>query len=173
MKNFPTSLEEILKKSIELEEHGFKFYSESAKKIKNSLGRQMLLRLAGDETHHIARIKEIYSAIADDRVDHFEPGEANPVQFSEVFGRMRSQLEDAVEDLNEAHVDDEEIINIAIELEHHGHFFYEEAAKQATDPKVKKFYENLAEEEKVHYDVLQKTKEYLNNPAMFFGSVGL
>jgi rubrerythrin len=173
MKNFPTNLEEILKKSIELEEHGHKFYSESAKKIKNSLGKQMLLRLAKDETHHIERIKEIYAALADNRVEHFEPGEANPVQFDEVFGRMRSQLEEAVEELNETNVDDEEIINIALELEHHGHFFYEEAAKQATDLKVKKFYQNLAEEERVHYEVLRKTKDYLQNPAMFFGSVGL
>ncbi|MGD9897813.1 MAG: ferritin family protein [Calditrichaceae bacterium] len=169
MANIPENLEDILKKSIQLEEDGKKFYLESAKKIKNSLGKRMLERLAADEVHHIERIKEIYEAITDDKVENFVVSDANPVSFDDIFNRMKEQLQDAVEEMSETGVDDAEMIEMALELEHHGHFFYAEAAKKVKGKKVKQFYEMLAEEEKAHYDVLRKTHSFLEDPGLFFG----
>lgn len=82
---------------------------------------------------------------------------------------MKEQFKDAIEELTEVGVDDQEIIDMAINLETHGHFFYEESAKKAKDAKVKEFYETLAKEEKAHYDALRSTNKYLEDPALFFG----
>jgi rubrerythrin len=166
-------LSKVFEESIAMEEKGYKFYRENAEKIKNSLGKKMLNRLAEDELTHIARIKDMYQ--------HFTDGSAKAVNlrpvedrehFEEIFGRMKKQMDEAVGEVSEVGVDDEEIINIALELESHARFYYEEASRKVKDEKVRKFYEMLATEERNHYDVLQKTHSYLENPALFFGMGG-
>jgi rubrerythrin len=157
-----------LKKSLSMEEDGYKLYSEGAKKIKNSLGKRMMERLARDELNHIKRIKDIWEYVTG-KTKEINIGEAEITDFDEIFDRMKGQFKDAIEDLQEVGVDDQEIIDMALQLETHGHFFYEESAKMAKDEKVKKFYEMLAVEEKSHYDALQSVNKYLENPSLFFG----
>jgi len=93
----------------------------------------------------------------------------NLTLFDEIFNRMKNQVDDAVNELTEVGVDDEEIINVALELESHARFFYEEAAEKTTDKVVKDFYTMLAKEEQSHYDLLVQTNQYMANPSLFFG----
>jgi rubrerythrin len=160
---------EILEKSLSMEEEGHKMYAEGARRIKNSLGRKMLERLAQDELNHIERIKEIFTRITDKSLDEVKVGDAELTVFEKIFRRMREQMDEAVEDLTEVGVDDQEIIDVALNLESHGYMFYEEAARKADNPKVKEFYTMLAAEEKSHYELLQKTKNYLEDPSLFYG----
>jgi rubrerythrin len=53
-----SELEKVLKESLDLEQKGYKWYTEGSEKITNSLGRRMLKRLADDELMHIKRIKK-------------------------------------------------------------------------------------------------------------------
>ena len=159
---------EALKKSLSMEEDGYKLYTEGSKKITNSLGKRMLERLAQDEQNHIKRIKEIWAYLTEGSKE-IELGEAKILDFDEIFGRLKEQFKEALEDLQEVGVDDQEIIDMGLQLESHGIFFYEEAAKNATDNKVKQFYEMLAKEEKSHYDALRSVNNYLENPSLFYG----
>jgi len=165
-------VEEVLQKSLALEEEGYKWYSEGAEKITNSLGKRMLKRLADDELDHMKRIKDIYELLTNNKLDEVKIDSPKFAIFDEIFDRMRSQIDEAVDDLTEVGVDDEEIVNVALELEAHARFFYEEAAQKATDKTVKEFYELLAKEEKFHQELLQKTNQYLANPSLFFGMDG-
>ncbi|APF17014.1 Rubrerythrin [Caldithrix abyssi DSM 13497] len=169
MSEFPKTLEEILKKSIQLEEEGFKFYNESAQKIKNSVGKRMLERLANDEKNHVARFKQLYEAVTNNSVDQVKFSEREPTTFEMIFNRLKDQLEGAVEELGEKGVDDQEIIEMAMDLENTTRFFYKEAAQKAKDEKIKNFYELLAKEEDAHYEVLQKALQFLEDPSLFFG----
>ena len=159
----------VLSESLEMEKKGHKFYKEGAEKIKNSLGRKMLTRLAEDELIHIRRIKEIYDSLKSGKMSEVAIEEKPIEKFDEIFGRMKEQMEEALEDLSEVGVDDEEIINVALELESHAKFYYQKAADKAQDEKVKHFYELLAKEEQNHYDLLVNTNKYLDNPSLFFG----
>jgi rubrerythrin len=162
-------LEKILKESLAIEQKGYNWYSEGAEKITNSLGRKMLKRLADDEMTHIKRIKEIYESLTNNTLHEVKVDSPNMVIFDEIFNRMKNQVDDAVDELTEVGVDDEEIINVALELESHSRFFYEDAAEKATDMVVKEFYDMLAKEEQAHYDLLVQTNQYLANPSLFFG----
>jgi rubrerythrin len=162
-------LEAILKESLAIEHKGHKWYSDGAEKIKNSLGRRMLLRLAEDELIHIKRIRNIYESLTNGKLDEVELDTPNLAIFDEIFERMKGQMDEAVEDLTEVGVDDEEIISVALDLESHSRFYYEEAAQKASEKVIKEFYELLAKEEKYHYDLLQKTNQYMANPSLFFG----
>ena len=128
----------------------------------------MMEKLAQDELNHIKRIKEIWEYVTGNKKE-ITIAEAEITEFDKILSRMKEQFKDAIEDLQEIGVDDQEIIDMALQLESHGHFFYEESAKAAKDQKVKKFYEMLAKEEKSHYDALQSVNKYLENPALFFG----
>jgi rubrerythrin len=164
-----SELEKTLKESLALEQKGYKWYSEGAEKITNSLGRKMLKRLADDELTHIKRIKEIYASLTEGALSDVKIEAQNLAVFDEIFTRMKNQVEDAINDLTEVGVDDEEIINVALELESHAKFYYEEAAEKATEKVVKDFYSMLAKEEKSHYDLLVQTNQYMANPSLFFG----
>jgi len=164
-----SELEQVLKESLAIEQKGHKWYSEGAEKIKNSLGRRMLKRLAEDELIHIQRIKEIYESVTKNTLDEVKVESPHLAMFSEIFNRMKDQLDEAVDEMTEVGVDDEEIINVALELESYSRFFYEDAAQKASDKVVKDFYKLLAKEEKSHYELLQKTNQYLANPSLFFG----
>jgi len=159
----------VLTESLNMEKKGHKFYKEGAAKIKNSLGKKMLNRLADDELIHIKRIREIYDSLKADRMSEITIDEPETESFDQIFSRMKEQIDEAVDDLSEVGVDDEEIINVALELESHARFYYEEAANKANDEKVKVFYEILAKEEKSHYDLLVNTNKYMENPSLFFG----
>lgn len=162
-------MEKTLKESLALEQKGYKWYSEGAEKITNSLGRKMLKRLANDELTHIKRIEEIYASLTEGALGDVKVDPPNLALFDEIFNRMKNQVDDAISDLTEVGVDDEEIINVALELESHARFHYEEAAEKATDKVVKDFYTMLAREEQSHYDLLVKTNQYMTNPSLFFG----
>ena len=172
MEDFPKSLEGVLKKSIELEEKGYAFYLESAGKVKNSVGKRIFETLGNDEQHHIERIKDMFAAIQNETTDGFELADVEIVSFESIFDRMKDQMSDSLDELSETGVDDEEVIDIALELEKHSHLFYEKAAGFAEDEKVKAFYKMLAEEEKTHYEVLNKTRSFLEDPSLFFGAGG-
>ena len=162
-------LEKTLKESLALEQKGYKWYSEGAEKITNSLGRKMLKQLADDELTHIKRIKEIYVTLTEGDLSDVKVEPPNLALFDEIFNRMKNQVDDAINDLTEVGVDDKAIINVALELESHARFHYEEAAEKATDKVVKDFYIMLAKEEQSHYDLLVQTNQFMANPSLFFG----
>ena len=165
----PDSMEEVLQIAIQLEEKGYKYYSESAGRITNSVGKRMLERLANDEKNHIQRFTEMYNALTNNNIESITLEKVEPTTFDDIFNRLKEQLEGAIEDLQETGVDDVEIIQMAIDLENHADLFYAEAAKKATDPKLKEFLELLSQEEKAHYAVLVKSRQYLEDPSLFFG----
>ncbi|MBN2423720.1 MAG: ferritin family protein [Calditrichaceae bacterium] len=165
----PDNMETILQTAIKLEEDGYKYYTESAQKIKNSLGKRMLERLAGDEKNHIKRFTEIYNAITNNTVDRMVIDKVAPTTFDEIFNRLKEQLDGAVEDMQVTGVDDEEIIEMALDLEKHTQFFYTEAAKKTSNKKIAEFLDMLAKEELGHYNVLRKSLEFLEDPSLFFG----
>lgn len=159
----------VLKESSAMEERGYKFYQDGAQKIKNSLGKRMLSRLAEDELLHLKRIDEIYEQLTNNTAGQIKVPSEEIENFDRIFNRMQENLDGAVEELTEVGVDDAEIINVALELEAHSKFYYIEASEKASDQKVKEFYRRLAEEETNHYELLRKTNKYLENPALFFG----
>lgn len=172
MEKLPKTLAEILQRSIELEKEGVKYYTESAKKIINSVGKRMLERLAQDEKNHIQRFTEMYTAFTNNTLDQVKVIKLEPTTFETVFNRLNEQLEGAVDELGSSSVDDAEILEMALDLENTTRFFYRNASENSTDEKIKKFYQLLADEEQAHYNALQKALEFLDDPSLFFGMQG-
>lgn len=170
----PESTDEVLKMALDMEEEGYQTYIEGAKTIKNSLGKRMLERLARDEQDHMKRIKEVYEAIEGKRDwDSIKVNsDEESVTFQTIFDRLKSELHQSTEELGSHGVDDEEVIETAINLENHAKFFYAESAKKAKDTKVKEFLEILAQEEEGHYKALRNINNFMSDPANWFATQG-
>jgi rubrerythrin len=170
----PENMEEVLKMALEMEEEGFQTYTEGAKTIKNSLGKRMLERLAQDELNHMNRIREVYEALEGKRnwntVTIQPPRES--ATFQDIFNRLRTDLNQSMEELGNHGVDDEEVIETGINLENYSKFFYAEAAKKVKDEKIKEFLEILTREEQAHYDALRKVNSFMADPANWFATQG-
>jgi rubrerythrin len=170
----PENTEDVLKMALEMEEQGYETYMESVKVIQNSLGKRMLERLANDELIHMKRIKEFYEAMeGKSNWAELSIAETSDKEiFQDIFNRLREELKQSVEELGSHGVDDEEIIETAINLENHARFFYSESAKKAQQKKVKKFLEILADEEEGHYQALRKINSFMEDPANWFATQG-
>ncbi len=168
----PATLEETLKKAIALEDEGYRYYVEAAQKVNNSLGKRMLERLARDEEIHKKRFTELYNAVSDNKVEEMVIEDHEPTSFEEIFNRLREQLDNAIEEMGKKGVDDEEVIEMAMDLETTTRLFYEKAAKRSDDAKVSKLFTLLGQEEKAHQDILRKTLNFLEDPSLFFGMAG-
>ena len=170
----PDKIGDVLKIALEMEDEGYRTYTEGAKTIKNSLGKRMLERLAQDEISHMKRIREVYEALDGKRdwasIETQIPKES--VTFQNIFTRLKTELSQSVQELGSHGVDDEEVIETAINLENHARFYYTESAKKATDKKVKKFLETLAQEEEGHYQALRNMNSFMSDPANWFATQG-
>jgi rubrerythrin len=160
-------IKSVLEKAIKIEQDGYEFFTETSGRIKHSLGRKMLENLAQDELMHIERIKEIYADI----VDGEKPMDVNAVgDTSPFFKRLAASIAGSIESVGEMNVDDQEIIDAAVNLESKTMFFYDEIAKSTDNPKLKEFCERLAKEEHMHFEVLQKIPDYAQDPSLLFAA---
>jgi rubrerythrin len=170
----PEQIEDVLKIALEMEDEGYRTYIAGAKSIKNSLGKRMLERLAQDEISHMKRIKEVYEVLEGKKdwdIININSTEES-VTFQNIFNRLRENLKQSAEELGSHAVDDEEVIETAINLENHARFYYAESAKKAKETKVKEFLEILAKEEDGHYQALRNMNNFMTDPANWFATQG-
>jgi len=152
--------EEAVNMAIQLEEDGLNFYNETAKKSKNEATKRMFESLAADEVKHIAWIRELAPDVE-------TSGEFN----RNTYKRLESIFKSAPSDVQEeakATEDDIKAIDIAIEMEVKARTEYQRFADESDDPEVKKLFQTLADIELFHAELLDNSKQYLNNPADWF-----
>lgn len=63
----------------------------------------------------------------------------------------------------------EKWLNRALELENRGHDFYAQAARSASDPQVRDFFQYLADQELVHLQVIKKIYDRLDDASCWQG----
>ncbi|MCP4580605.1 MAG: ferritin family protein [candidate division Zixibacteria bacterium] len=161
-----SSQKEALSMAIEMEKEGQSFYRKTADKASDKMTKQVFEFLAGEEMKHIEAIKNFYdSEIAGQSSD-----------FNEILGsytpeKTRRAILGLFKGLGEkAPVDkpDMEAYSFARDFEKNGENFYREAASKATDENVKKLFEFLVEEEVRHFQMIDDSMAFLENPSEWF-----
>ncbi|KAF5413304.1 MAG: hypothetical protein C5S38_06715 [Candidatus Methanophagaceae archaeon] len=84
--------------------------------------------------------------------------------------KTKAVFPEDVKDLTEEDISESvKVLGIGMELEEKSILFYNELAEKATDPFEARFYLALAHEERGHYLSLWDYREYLEDPAGWFG----
>jgi rubrerythrin len=159
-----------VKLSIELEEKGYAFYSETAKKTANPLAAATLASLAEREMEHINRINEFYRSLTGEQplIDNWLLTVEVPPSRAELLQPILSRLKSGLNKRFETTADINEAYQIAEGLERDSFTLYDKIAAESSDPTAGKFFAALAREEREHYAILDETLQYLNHPADWF-----
>jgi rubrerythrin len=159
-----------VKLSIELEEKGHDFYLQTAAKTKNPLAIATLTSLGEREKEHIKRITEFYGGLTGG-----SKLEANWLKVVQTPPDKKALLEPIIKKLQanldkkfETEKDINEAYRVAEGLETDSFILYDKIARETDDPTAKKFYSALAVEEREHYDILEDTLRYLNDPGDWY-----
>jgi rubrerythrin len=143
------------------------FYLKNAERTKNPLGRAMFQQIADEELEHFQKLKELHEKW---QAEGKWP-ETVPV---EVRGSLvKDILEDALEKIEQVvQTDEDELraIRKAMDFEAKGVSYYTRLRDEATDPRVKGFFDLLAAVEHEHYLSLKETEKYLSDPASWIAS---
>jgi rubrerythrin len=150
--------------AMKLEEDGKKFYMDASEKATGTFAKDMFRSLATDEDVHLEKVKEIYKKLKEERTwPKVVTSIGDEVKIKTVFPEDVKDLTE--EDSSES----VKVLAIGIDMEEKSITFYNELAEKATDPFEARFYLALAHEERGHFLSLWDYREYLEDPAGWFG----
>lgn len=121
--------------------------------------------LADEELKHIELIKDFSKTLAgvkpwdSEKLEELNLSEAGS-QIRSIFERFATQFEE----VNTADDERLEIYRVAMDMERRGYEFYSKAAESAEDPRAKELYAFLASEEQRHFQMIQDTHDFLEQP---------
>ncbi len=159
---------EALQTALQMEEDGREFYLDAAGRVHNPLAKRTLTWLADWELEHISLIKKFYANLKDlgtwGDVGGAIEGEPSPKQeVKTIFKRAQEQLDELAKPDSEAL----DAYKTARDFENKAVQFYQELLDKTTDPDGKTFYEFMLEQEKEHYEILDSSFRYLENPELW------
>lgn len=157
---------EALQMAIEMEKEGQSFYKKTAEKTSDKMTRQVFEFLANEELKHIEAIKIFYDAEISGKITDFEKVTAGQTPKKARLAIMT--LFKGLGDKAPVNKPDLDAYNFARDFEKNGEKFYRKAADKAADKNVKKLFEFLVDEEKRHFQMIDDSIAFLENPAEWF-----
>jgi len=157
----------ILRRAMQIERDGYKFYHEAADRAVGERGRNMFRGLAADEEKHLRILLVEYRALelgqgwvdpAQALEKEFELDPANPDLPGEEYPQLSPIFTPAREPSLEGDI---AALEFGMETERLSYELYRKSAEEQTDSAAKQAYELLAKEENRHYEILQSSRDYL------------
>jgi rubrerythrin len=147
--------EEMLDNAIKMEEDGYNFYKQAENRTKDKLGKAMFSSLAEYEVHHKALLERLKKNILPVTADLDIP--LPKEKLKSVFADMKERVSEHVP----PSADDIDALSLGMEKETESFQMYRNAARDAENPAVKSMFLRMAQEEEEHYDILEKSRYYL------------
>jgi rubrerythrin len=160
---------EALQLALKMEGDGRQFFLEARDKATHPLAKETFQSLAEWELEHMRIIEQFHASLKDtgewESVEQLQTkkGEATKT-FKTAFQKVRENIDETVK----AKADDLEAYRIAKDIESKLIVFYQEQAKQTSSNNAKRFYDFMADQEREHYQILDNSLQYLENPAQWF-----
>ncbi|MDI6885167.1 MAG: ferritin family protein [archaeon] len=152
--------------AMKLEEEGKAFYIDASEKTTSSFARDMFRSLAQDEGEHLAKVEEIYNKLNEEKKwPKIVTSIGDVVKIKAIFPKDAKDLKMSEEEISGSI----KVLDIGIEMEEKSIKFYNDLAEKASDPFETRFFIALAHEERGHYLSLWDYREYLEDPASWFG----
>ena len=165
--NDKNALLEPLKIALSMEMEGKQLFLNAAAETKSSLAKQTFEFLAKEEDRHIAHIQDFYKSLEDSHIDDAIDTEISTAdQRLETFNLRLEEIKDEFK----PSLTDVEAYQIALKFENGAEEFYEVKYREASHPKVKKFYKWLIDEESMHSRLINSCLKFVEDPAAWFQS---
>lgn len=157
----------ILRRAMQIERDGYKFYNEAAERAIGERGKSTFRGLADDEETHLRLLLVEYEALESGQgwIDPIQALEqelaldpANPDLPGEEYPEPSPIFTPARQPSLEGDV---AALEFGMETEQLSYDLYKGATEEQTDPAARQLYEFLAKEENRHYEILQSSRDYL------------
>ncbi len=156
---------EALRIAIQMEIDGQQYYLKAGQESGNTLGKQLLQKLAAEEDIHRQKFEQIYNAIRDKKAwptTDFQPDGGKRLRT--IFARATEEIGSRVKAL----ATELDAVQTAMDMENKTYDYYTRQAEMATHDAERDFYRTVAAEEREHHLVLLDYYEYLKDPAGWF-----
>jgi len=155
---------EVIKESIKLELSGQSFFEQVADATHNELGKKMFMKLANDEAQHLKVFSDIYTKMVGEDWRKYV-GDLKVKEKAPMIEALANKVASAGK---ESRASELEAISIAMDLERNAIEFFCSAAQKTGDVKAKEIFSKIADEERLHYDLLQAQHDHLTNSGYWF-----
>ena len=164
MQNIPNDPQAIMEAAIanEIESHKI---LQRGKNCRQSSSQSYFRVLANEELKHIELIKDFSQVIAG--IKKWDPESLQETTLSDAGNGIRGIFEQFAHQYEEVSIADDErlqIYQVAMDMERRGYDFYTKAADKVQDERAKKLLQFLASEEIRHFQIIQDTHSFLQQP---------
>ena len=152
-----------IKTAIQMEKEGYAFYKKASAQTSSDMGREIFDSLANDEKIHL----EVFQKLFKDKIEKSEWN--NLVNSSkkyadiDIFPKDLQQIEGANPDTNEL-----DAIKIAMDSEKDAIEYYGKIKEKIKDDDIRKIINEIIEQEKNHYSILQEEFEHLSRTGYWY-----
>ena len=156
-------VKEAIKTAIQMEKDGYEFYQKAAAQTSSEMGAQIFASIAKDELVHLETFKKMF----EDRVGKEELEEL--VRSSNKYTQLPIFPKDvkSVEGVN-ADTDELDALNVAMSAEKDAIDHYGKILDQTTDDEVRKILEQIIDQERNHYRILEGEFSHLNSTGFWY-----
>jgi len=158
---------EPLRIALKLEMEGKQFFLDAAASTRSKIARQTFEFLAKEEDKHIDHIQKMCESVEGSQGKNLldagiSDAERKLAEFNSRLAKLRDEFQGSS--------DDSAAYNMALKFENGAEEFYEKMMNDSDDPRVKKFYKWLIEEESMHSRLLKSCLKFVEDPAVWFKS---
>ncbi len=159
---------EALQLALKMETDGYNFFKDAATRAKNLLTKEAFDYFAKWELEHVEFIKKMYKKLNDTgewlSVDQLNQkvGDAT-VAIKTIFKEKHEQIDKVVK----VDTSDLEAYVLARDIEDKATVFYKNKSETAKDASAKKFFTFMIDVEREHYNILNNSYRFLQDPALY------
>ena len=140
---------DALRIAIATERSGLEFYTRASRVTKDPRGREVFLRLAEEEKHHLSTLEQRYQKLLDQ-----DPQLESRPTFLFFKGAANGLFARGAEELSARGINDREAYKIGIRCERGSHRFFKRYGERFEDSEGKQIFLEFAEEERDHLEML-------------------
>jgi len=158
-----------LELALQMEEDGRQYYLEAGARCQNRVARATFTWLADLEFQHMKAIRHFNAELT--RSGTWGTVSPDLPEAAEWVLQSQNLFRDALAEVDEhvpAEATDSDALDHGMELELRTRDYYQKCLEGAADPMAHRFFEGLRDAEYKHYELLENTKLYLDNPDVFF-----
>lgn len=154
---------DIYRTGVEIERMGIERYLDYAFKTKDATGKNMFIRLAGDELSHLNTLEK--------QLNDLRCGSV--LSCAEIPASLIEKVVPAIRTADRIRSDQgsDELgaLKTALEMERKSIDFYNAARTKVRDPEAVKTFERIIVMEESHYDLIQSEIDHIESTGFWFG----
>ena len=157
------NIKDAIKTAIQMEKDGFSFYEKAAAQTSSDMGKAVFKSLAADELLHL----EVFQKLFDEKVGKEEwydlVNTSKKYVDIPIFPKDLQVVEGANPDTNEI-----DALRIGMDSEQKAIDYYTEIRENSSDDEVNKIIDEIINQEKNHYNILEGEFHHINSTGYWF-----